>query len=64
MDPMVKATESKYTRIRMERDTHDRVRKLARAVGVSQMKLLRALSFATRDDYLEFERRRIATDES
>ena len=48
------------TQVRMSRETHDRFRALARKLGLSQIRLLRTLSFATPDDYMKCEARRLA----
>lgn len=45
--------------IRIEADTRERLKALARDVGVSQIKLIRALSFASRDDFRRLENRRL-----
>ena len=55
-----KTTTTKTTVVRMSPETHARMRALALEVGVSQIRLVHTLSFATRDDYMECERRRVS----
>ena len=50
----------KGTSIRLHPETHTRLRDLAREIGISQVRLLRALAFATPTDYAKCERRRLA----
>ena len=48
------------TQVRMNPETHARMRTLARDVGVTQVALVRALSFATPKEYALCEQRRLA----
>ena len=58
-------TQSKQdgTQIRMKAETHARFRALADRVGVPQTLLLRTLSYATPEDYVKCEQRRLIEGE-
>ena len=45
--------------VRIHRESRDRVQELARRVGVSGINVLRALAFASPDEYSRLERRRL-----
>ena len=47
------------TQIRMKAETHARFKALADRVGVPQTLLLRTLSYATPEEYLKCEQRRL-----
>ena len=58
---MAKAKRSEGpTTIRMDAETHARLRDLAARTGISQIRLLRALSFSSPEDYSRCEKRRLA----
>ena len=50
----------KSTSLRLNPETHVRLRELAREIGVSQVALVRTLAFATREEYARCEQRRLA----
>ena len=57
---MAKATKKdKVTQVRMNPETHARFRDLASKLGVSQIALLRTLSFATAEEFMTCEQRRL-----
>ena len=56
-DPNTTAT------VRIHVESRDRLKLLARQVGVSQIALIRALAFATREDFRRCENRRLQAGE-
>ena len=49
------------TQVRISPETHTRIRTFAKSMGVSQVALLRTLSFATAAEYVACEQRRLRT---
>ena len=56
---MAKPKKDGETQIRMDAETHARMKTLADRVGRSQVKLLRTLSFADQKVYTECEKLRL-----
>ncbi len=46
--------------IRMNKETRDRLRELARRTGMSQVTVVRALAFATAEELARCEKRRLS----
>ena len=49
--------------IRIQPETREKLKALASEVGTSQIRLLRALAWATREDYRNLENRRLEAGE-